>query len=153
MSTSILLYRKSDIRGQVESVKQSTKANFDDLRTKINKKEKEICAYYDNTELENSKDYDALQKVITAKVCGIRSNIDFLKSNQNNSGLELLEFYSENASAISEQLESESQKVDANSLKMPTISASLQKKFKEEVNSAIEIVSLLKPISMEGKNA
>ena len=147
---STQLYRKKELHENIELIKANTKSNLEELRTKINKKEKEMCSYYETIESEIVNEFDSLKKVLSSKMDSLNSNTQFLEYNVKSSiGVGLLEFYSKNVPGINEQLEAEDDKIDINSLKLPNASSEAQKKLKEEVNSIIEIVNQIKPIALE----
>ena len=86
-------------KGQVKSI-------FDELRLKLNQKEKEMYQFADNSINEGSQDLINHERQISNKLQNIQSNSNVISSQiSEKNPLELLSFYSENYNLIIQLLE------------------------------------------------
>ena len=100
--------QKKDIIDQGNAAKQQVLVSFEDLRTRIERKEKEIVAQIDRIIEESMKETENYAKIIMAKGKAMENISETVKKIMNSdSQIELLDFYAENRDKIYENTESE----------------------------------------------
>lgn len=100
--------QKKEIINQGNSAKQQVLVSFEDLRARIDRKEREIISQIERTVQDNLKDVENYMRIISGKIEAFEELGEGIKKVLNtNSYCEALDFYAENNKKIFESVESE----------------------------------------------
>ena len=100
--------QKKDIVDQGNAAKQQVLVSFEDLKARIERKEREIIAQIDRIIEENLKETENYAKIIIGKVKAMENISENVQRILNSSSqIELLDFYAENREKIYENAECE----------------------------------------------
>jgi len=144
LSGTVQSFKKKRITLEELSNKQRNqmKGIFDDLRIKINNKEKEI-GLYANQELDQSiREINSLEQQVAGRLQIINNNIDVIQTeNIENSPLKLLSFYSNNYETINKLLEIEKMDVLPTSEYFDKYNNSINSDFNKDLKSQIQPIA------------
>ena len=108
LKTEKIVNQKKEIIDQGTSAKQQVIISFEDLKNRLEKKEREILSQIDRTVQEYLRESDNYSRILNSKVAVLENISETLKSVLNEAeSTELLDFYSENKEKILTSIENE----------------------------------------------
>lgn len=110
LNSTIYTYQSKmkEISDQCRGYKENIKSMFDELRLKIDNKEKELSTFGDNCVQQSLNDIKASEKALTAKLLSIQGNFNLLNGKINSQDMnEILCFFAENSNKINQLLQND----------------------------------------------
>ncbi len=99
--------KKQVVSSQAEEAKAQCKIMFDDLRARIDKKEREVLAHIEASANDSLKEMDSYERSIEDKLATLGNNVKYIKENMSSGVLSTLTFFADNNKILSQAVEQE----------------------------------------------
>ena len=105
-----IIAKKQSVADQAEDLKGQMKTVLDDLRARIDKKERELLGHIDMTAGDALKELDSYERVVDEKLSTLANNVKYIQENMAGGPLATLGFYADNNKLLSQAAEQDTQK-------------------------------------------
>ncbi len=102
-----LINKKQLVAAQADDIKSQIKTVMDDLRTRIDKKERELMGHIDIVTGDALKELESYERVVEDKLATLANNVKYIQENMAGGPLSTLCFYSDNYKLLTQAAEQE----------------------------------------------